>query len=141
MYKISAVLIGMLIAIMVFFNGSLNMHLDSYVSGFVIYVVGLVSVGIILVVRREKVKLQASMPKYLFLGGLYGILLVVFNSYCFVQIGATLTLTLGLFGQMVFSAIVDHFGLFGMTVSKMNPKKMIGFGVVSAGVVLMTFGG
>lgn len=141
MYKMSAVVIGMMIAIMVFFNGSLNMYLDSYVSGFVIYMVGLITVSLILIVRKDRVQLKKNMPKYLYLGGLYGVLLVIFNSYCFVQIGATLTLTLGLFGQMIFSAIVDHFGLFGMTQSKMNPKKMIGFSIVSAGVILMTFGG
>jgi len=67
-------------------------------------------------------------------------MLVIFNSYCFVKIGATLTLTLGLFGQMIFSAIVDHYGLFGMTKVPMNPKKMLGFTVVSAGVLLMTIG-
>ena len=141
MYKMSAVVIGMMIAIMVFFNGSLNMHLDSYVSGFIIYMVGLMTVSLILLIRRDQIKIDKSMPKYLYLGGLYGVLLVIFNSYCFVQIGATLTLTLGLFGQMIFSAIVDHYGLFGMTQSKMNPKKIIGFTIVSAGVVLMTFGG
>ena len=125
MYKASAVVIGMLIAIMVFFNGTLNTYLDSFVSGFVIHIVGITAVLLILFIRREKWKLSWSIPKYLLVGGIFGIMLVIFNSYCFVQIGATLTLTLGLFGQMIFSATVDHFGLFGMTESKMNPKKMI----------------
>lgn len=138
MYKASAVVIGMLIAIMVFFNGTLNTYLDSFVSGFVIHIVGITAVLLILFFRREKWKLSWSIPKYLFVGGIFGVMLVIFNSYCFVQIGATLTLTLGLFGQMIFSAIVDHFGLFGMTQTKMNPKKMIGFTIVTAGVLLMT---
>lgn len=141
MYKASAVVIGMMIAIMVFFNGTLNTYLDSFVSGFVIHMVGITAVLTILFLRREKLKISASIPKYLFVGGLFGVMLVIFNSYCFVKIGATLTLTLGLFGQMLFSALVDHFGLFGMAQTKMNPKKMVGFAIVSAGVVLMTIGG
>ncbi len=140
MYKASAVVIGMLIAIMVLFNGTLNMHLDSFTSGFVIHMVGITAVLLILIGRREKWRITRNIPKYLFVGGLFGVLLVTFNSYCFVKIGATLTLTLGLFGQMLFSAIVDHYGLFGMTRVPMNPKKMIGFTIVSVGVVVMTLG-
>ncbi len=138
MYKASAVVIGMLIAIMVFFNGTLNTYLDSFVSGFVIHLVGITAVLLILFIRREQWKISWKIPKYLFVGGIFGVMLVIFNSYCFVKIGATLTLTLGLFGQMIFSAIVDHFGLFGMTQTKMNPKKMVGFTIVTAGVLLMT---
>jgi len=140
MYKASATVIGMLIAIMVFFNGTLNTYLDSFTSGFLIHIVGITAVIIILIVRQEKLKISRDIPKYLLVGGLFGVMLVIFNSYCFVKIGATMTLTLGLFGQMIFSAIVDHFGLFGMTQNKMIPKKMFGFLIVTAGVLVMTIG-
>ena len=141
MYKSSAVIVGMLIAFMVFLNGTLNTHLDGFVSGFLIHVVGIVSVFIILLLRQEKWRINRSIPKKLMLGGLFGVLLILFNSYCFIQIGATMTLTLGLFGQMIFSAVVDHFGLFGMAETKMNPRKLIGFSIVSLGIVLMTLTG
>lgn len=138
MYKGSAILVGMLIAFMVFLNGSLNTYLDGFVSGFLIHIVGIISVAVILLLRQEAWRINRSLPKTLMLGGLFGVLLILFNSYCFVQIGATMTLTLGLFGQMVFSAVVDHFGLFGMAETKMNPKKLIGFSIVSLGIVVMT---
>lgn len=140
MYKVSAIGIGMMIAIMVFFNGTLNMHLDSFTAGVFIHIVGIVVVGAVLMIKREKNRLDRSIPLHLMSGGLYGVLLVVFNSYCFIKIGATLTLTLGLFGQMLFSAAVDHFGLLGMNRHELNPKKLIGFGIVSLGVVIMTLG-
>ncbi len=138
MYKTTAVFIGMLIAIMLFFNGSLNLFLDSFASGVLIHTVGLIAVIGILLWRREERRINSKIPKYLMTGGLYGVFLVIFNNYSYIKIGATLTLTLGLFGQMIFSSIVDHYGLFGMKEVKMNPQKMIGFGIVSAGVLMMT---
>lgn len=141
MYKASAVGIGMIIGIMLFFNGTLNMYLDSFTSGFIIHMVGIIAVILVLLFKGQRLKIQKNMPKYLYFGGLCGVLLVIFNNYCFIEIGATLTLTLGLFGQMIFSALVDHFGLFGMQKTKMHPKKMIGFATVTAGILLMTIGG
>ena len=43
-----------------------------------------------------------------------------------------------LFGQLVFSSLVDHFGLFGLTKYEFNPKKLVGLFIVLVGLVIMT---
>ena len=53
-------------------------------------------------------------------------------------IGVALTTALAVFGQLVFSSLVDHFGLFGLTKYEFNPKKLIGFLIVFIGIVIMT---
>ncbi|NLK43666.1 MAG: EamA-like transporter family protein, partial [Tissierellia bacterium] len=60
------------------------------------------------------------------------------NNICFSNLGASLTLSLGVFGQLLLSSVIDHFGLMGMDVYKFQPKKLIGFSIILIGIVIMT---
>ena len=51
---------------------------------------------------------------YLYGAGAIGVLMVLFSNICFAQLGASLTLSLTVFGELVMSCIIDHFGLLGM---------------------------
>ena len=137
MYKASAVLIGILIAIMVTFNGILANYTDPYGSILIIHIVGLIAVIIILILTKQKFKLTKNIPIYLFSGGLIGVLVVFLNNLCFNSIGASLTLSLGIFGQLVLACFIDHYGLFGLNVYKFKKKKIIGFLIILSGLVTM----
>lgn len=137
MYKASAVLIGILIAIMVTFNGILANYTDPYGSILIIHIVGLIGVIIILILTKQKFKLTKNIPIYLFCGGLIGVLVVFLNNLCFNSIGASLTLSLGIFGQLVLACFIDHYGLFGLNVYKFNKKKIIGFLIILSGLITM----
>ncbi len=54
MYRSAAVFIGILIAIMVTFNGVLANYTDQYVSILIIHIVGLISLIIILILKKQK---------------------------------------------------------------------------------------
>lgn len=138
MYEIYAVLIGVLITVMVTFNGILDSYLSSYFSLLIIHVVGLITLIIILVLKREKLRLKKNIPFYLFSGGAIGVIMVFLNNLCFAKLGASLTLALGVFGQLLVAALIDHFGLFSMKVYKFKKKKLIGFGIILIGIVVMT---
>ena len=75
---------------------------------------------------------------YLYLGGIFGVMLTLVNVITIGSIGVALTTALAVFGQLVFSSLVDHFGLFGLDKYKFNPKKLIGFMIVLIGLVIMT---
>lgn len=137
MYKISAVFIGMLIAVMVTFNGALAGYTSSMFSVLIVHVVGLLAIGTIVLVRREGFKLEERLPPYLFFGGMIGVLLTYLNNICMNALGVSLTLALGLLGQAALSGVVDHFGLFGMNVYRFEVKKLFGFGLVLAGIIFM----
>jgi len=137
MYKISAVFIGILIAIMVSFNGVLSNYTDQYISILIIHLVGLIGVTAILIFKREKMKISKNIPLYLFSGGFLGVFMVFLNNLCFNLIGASLTLSLGIFGQLVLASFIDHFGLFGLSVYKFKKKKVIGFIIILFGLVTM----
>lgn len=137
MYKASAVFIGILVAIMVTFNGVLANYTGQYVSILIIHTVGLIALIIILILKKEKFKLQKNLPVYLFSGGLIGVFVVFLNNLCFNYLGASLTLSLGIFGQLLLACFIDHYGLFGLNIYKFKKKKTIGFFIISLGLVTM----
>lgn len=137
MYKISAVIIGIIIALMVSLNGILAQGVGQYESVFIIHLVGLIGIIILLIIRREKIKFKERIPIYLFSAGAIGVFVVLFNSMCINKIGVSLTLALGLFGQSIAAVIIDHFGILGMEKNKFEKKKLIGFAFVFVGILLM----
>ena len=137
MYKISAVFIGILIAVMVTFNGVLANYTNQYQAIFIIHIVGLIAVIVILRLRKAKFKLTKSIPIYLYSGGLIGVLMVFLNNLCFNSLGASLTLSLGIFGQLVLACFIDHYGLFGLNIYKFEKKKIIGFFIILCGLITM----
>ena len=137
MYKTSAVFIGILIAIMVTFNGVLSKYTDQYVSILIIHGVGLIAVIAILIYKKKKFRISKNIPLYLFSAGLIGVFMVFLNNLCFNLLGASLTLSLGIFGQLVLACFIDHFGLFGLNIYKFKKKKVIGFFIILSGLIIM----
>ena len=139
MYKISAIFIGILIAIMVTFNGLLVNYTNKYQSILVIHIVGLIAAMIIILIKKERFKFTKNIPIYLFSGGLIGVLMVFLNNLCFNTLGASLTLSLGIFGQLILACFIDHYGLFGLNIYKFKKKKIIGFFIIFSGLVTMIY--
>lgn len=137
MYKASAVLIGILIAIMVTFNGILSNYTNQYISILIIHIVGLFVVVTVLIFRKEKIIIPKNTPLYLFCGGFIGVFMVFLNNLCFNLIGASLTLSLGIFGQLVLACFIDNYGLFGLNIYKFRKKKIIGFLIILTGLITM----
>ncbi|MGK0466615.1 DMT family transporter [Clostridium sp.] len=139
MYKASAVIIGLLITIMVTFNGILSTYTDSYQSLLIIHIMGLITVIIILITKKQTLKVSKNIPIYLFSGGLIGVLVVFLNNLCFNALGASLTLSLGVFGQLILASFIDHYGLFGLDIYKFKRKKITGFCIILLGLVAMIY--
>ena len=137
MYKASAVVIGILITIMVSFNGVLSNYMGPYLPLLIIHIVGLIAVITILIIKKRKLRIPKDIPLYLFTGGLIGVFMVFLNNLCFNTLGASLTLSLGIFGQLILACFIDHYGLFGLTVYKFKKKKIIGFFIILLGLVTM----
>ena len=138
MYNILALLIGALISIMISFNSGLEGYVGSTYSVVIIHAVGLIAILIVATIKKEKIVIKEAIPFYLFLGGIFGVMLTLVNVITIGSIGVALTTALAVFGQLVFSSLVDHFGLFGLTKYEFNPKKIVGLLIVLVGLVIMT---
>ena len=138
MYNILALVIGALISVMISFNSGLEGYVGSTYSVVIIHAVGLIAILIVSAIKKEKIVIKEAIPFYLFLGGIFGVMLTLVNIITIGGIGVALTTALAVFGQLVFSSLVDHFGLFGLTKYEFNPKKLVGFFIVLVGLVIMT---
>lgn len=139
MYKMMATLDGILIALMVVFNGLLASRTGNSQSLIIIHVVGLLGTTLLLIGSRNKLNSIKGIPFYLFIAGALGIFNVLFNNISFLKLGATLTLCLNLLGQLIASMIIDHFGLLGQQVNKINSTKLFGISIMILGIVAMMF--
>ena len=168
MYSIISAGIGALIAIMILSNGAMSDAIGNGMALVLIHTTGLFAVMIVLLSQKftrkenlsenlhnkrgddlsEKLKdnlgnelllgKATKIPWYLFTAGALGVFTVTFNNISFLNIGMSLTLALGLFGQSLAALIVDHYGILGMEKVEFRKKKMIGLGMITIGIVVMT---
>lgn len=138
MYSLYSAFIGMLIAIMIGLNGALSNHLGNYSSSVVVHLVGLISIILILLIKKSKLTFKRGIPLYLYSAGAIGVIILLFNNITFNSLGVSLTVALGLLGQSIASIVIDSYGLFNMKIVKFNKKKLFGFILISLGIVIMT---
>ncbi len=137
MYKIMATLDGVLIGLMVVLNGLLASKTGNTLSLVIIHGVGFLGSIVLLIGSRTHLKSIKGLPYYLFIAGALGIFTVLFNNISFLELGATLTLCLNLLGQLLASMIIDHFGLLGQQINKVNFIKLLGVGIMILGIIAM----
>ena len=137
MNNLISTFIGVLIAIMVMFNGTLSNTLGNYTSIVVIHLVGLLAMILVLLATKSKIKNVKGIPLYLYSAGAIGVFTVLFTNLSFSALGLSLTLALGLLGQSLASMVIDHFGLLKMKVIKFEKKKCIGLLFITFGIFVM----
>jgi len=113
---------------------------NSITASFVSFCVGLVALAIYLAVTK-KFQLDTaaikSEPAWIWIGGLFGAVFVASTTLLVPKLGATLTFSLVIFGQLFMSLLVDHYGWLGVPVNPITLKKFIGVTLVVAGVLII----
>ncbi|KAF5076775.1 DMT family transporter [Anaerotignum sp.] len=137
MYKSMAALDGVLIGLMVVLNGLLASKTGNTQSLVIIHGVGLLGSIVLLIGSRTRLISIQGLPYYLFTAGALGIFTVLFNNSSFLMLGATLTLCLNLLGQLFASMIIDHFGLLGQQINRVNFLKLLGAVIMILGIIAM----
>ena len=137
MYKNLALINGVLLAIMVFYNGMVTKVTGPYISTLIFHVIGLITILIIAILRKNKFPKLKGMKLIFLLPGILGVITIFLNNLCIPVIGVTLTSSISLYGQLVMSIIVEHFGIFGMPVNKFRKEKLLGLSIISLGAIVM----
>ena len=139
LYQSLALLIGGGVALMVTANGLLSARFGLWTGTLIIHLCGLLTVSGILLIRRKPITLRSpGAPWYLYLAGVGGVATTALNNFCFEPMGAALMLAMVVVGQLLGSCLIDHFGWFGMSRYPLRPGKLVGFGIMGLGLVLMT---
>ncbi len=129
--------IGALISLMIMINGNLSALTGNYTSIVIIHIVGLIAIIIVMLFSKSRFKLSKGIPIYLYSAGAIGVFTVLFNNIGYSALGVSLPLALGLFGQLLTSLVIDHFGLFQMKKIRFEKKKFIGLAVIITGIIVM----
>jgi len=133
MYYMLSLLTGILISVMVAFNGGLTEQYDIYSATVIIHIVGLMLISAVVLIKRERL-FAKRYAWFLYLGGAIGVMTTIFNNFSFGRISVSAILALGLFGQSVAGLIIDQYGFFGMPKHPFTRQKLIGLLLIIAGI-------
>lgn len=128
---------GIMIAIMVTANGMLSSIMGTWVSLVVIHMVGLLTAGLVLIIKKSTKNIIKGVPFGYLMGGAIGVITILLNNLCVNNIGVAMTLGLALVGQIIASAVVEHFGVLGMEKKKVSLKKLPAYLLMIAGAIIM----
>lgn len=136
MYKNLIVFNGMLLAVMIFFNGVISSKVGPIVGTLIFHVLGLIMILAISIIKKNKLNLR-KVSLFTYLPGMMSVITILLNNLCIPELGVTLTVGISLFGQLVISCLIGHLGLFGMPVYRFRKEKILGFSMISAGILIM----
>lgn len=137
MYKNLALLNGGILAIMVFLNGMLANRTGAYLSTFIFHAIGLLLIILIALFKKNKLPNIKAVPLVLSLSGILNVVTILLNNISIPQIGVTLAVGVSLFGQLVMSGLVEHFGLFKMPINRFKKEKAFGLSFIALGLIVM----
>jgi transporter family-2 protein len=94
--------------------------------------------AILLVARGGSGALGSAVrqPAWMWLGGLMGLTVVFAITFAQPRIGATATIGILIAGQLVMGAVIDRFGLFGVTQIDISPARAVGIALLAVGAAL-----
>lgn len=110
---------------------------NPFITGLSVFAVGLlVMVLFVLVMRVSPPTLQQlkAAPAYSYLGGLIVATYVVMITVLAPRIGVGTAIGLIVTGQIICAVLIDHFGWFNVPVHAINPTRIIGVVLMTAGV-------
>ncbi len=100
-----------------------------------LFAIVLVTVSIKSVPTIQQVR---EIPIYLwFSGALLSVLGISLYYYTIPKLGISTMISIGLFGQMLFSVIAGHFAWFGLPKETIDLKRIIGVSAMIAGIYLI----
>ena len=131
---------GLFNSIMVSFNGQLGNYHSLFAVTFWVHAIAAVIMFIYIpLVQKKKITFK-GVPPYVYTVGILGVTIVAASSLCTKVIGATAVLSLSVIGQMVVSAVFDHYGLFGVKKIPFKKEQIPAYVLVLIGIMLVING-
>lgn len=138
-YALLVPLVGALIPLMNSVNSVLAARVGNALSSVIIHITGLIAVSLVLLFRREGPK-RGKVPFYLYLGGIVGVGTVYSCNMAYGALGASLSVALALFGQLLGSVAVDATGFLGWKKYPFTLRNIPGLLIAAAGVAVISWG-
>ena len=140
LYSILAALSGVLIALMIWINGILTGIAGNAYATVLIHLTGLILIGAILLITKQKPHPGKRLPVHLYMGGVVGVVTVVLSNIAVPLLGVSITLALGLLGQLICSLLIDQFALLGAKKQPFRRDRIVSAALVLVGIAVMMVG-
>lgn len=142
LWRIWGILAGMLSAVQQAINGRMGTVVHSPVQAtFISFFISWIVILIVTLVMHRKVTIPRAtfktMPKWGWLGGILGATFVLMTVILVPIIGAGLTVTTSLIGQILGSVLVTQFGLWRSIKSPVKRLQVIGIIIMLIGVLII----
>jgi transporter family-2 protein len=138
-----AVLVGISIPIQTSINTRLARHLGvTLLASMVSFMVGTIGLALAVLASGTALPLRAtaaSQPWWIWSGGLCGLIFLTMNMVLLPRIGASATVILPLFGQVVGGLVIDVTGAFGTTTRALTFGRVGGVLLVAVGAILVNW--
>lgn len=130
-YGLYAVLYGILMSIQSALCADLTRVYGNWFSAVTVHLAGLIALTPFFLGKWGRK--QGSAQWYWYLGGTIGAVNVVITNYAIVAIGMTYSNVLMLLGEILFSLVLDSFGLMGSEKQRVKPLKLAAVGIMVIG--------
>ena len=129
---------GIGIPVMAAMNAGLGLRIGAPASVMSLLTVGLVATTLIAIALNGPPDLNAmrAAPPWLYLAGLAMVFYILSITWLGPRMGIGPAILCVLLGQILSSALIDHFGWFGAAKSPLDMKKLIGLSLMVAGIYL-----
>ncbi len=140
MYLFILILSGILQGCMTSLNAQLGNFYSLFGICFFVHIIAALLLVLYIKLVEKKKMAFAGAPWYVYLVGFMGVGMVASSSWVTLQIGATAMMSLSVIGQMVSSAMVDHYGWFGVERKPFTWKQLPCYALVLAGILCVVNG-
>jgi bacterial/archaeal transporter family-2 protein len=134
---------GAFLPIQMGINGQLRAGLGHAMQAtFVSFTVGAIGALIACLVMRvpfPRPDQLAAPSLWMWFGGLCGTFYVWTTIMSGPRIGAALAISLAIAGQLIVAAVLDHTGALGFPQQNLSTMKLLGIGLVIAGVLVISY--
>jgi len=144
--KLILVTLALVAGVAVAFQGATNQGLlksagigPALIVNTVIVLIG--ATGLWLATGAKTTFFPASASWTLYLGGVFGFIIIAAAVLVFPRLGAAYAVALMVCGQCLAAMIIDHYGLMGMEKSPATLQRLIGVALVVGGVAVFRLAG
>ena len=132
--------VGIAMAFQTAINSQLREHLHSPLQAALLsFTVGTIVLALMVFFQsaeKPSVAELANIPWLLWIGGCLGVYAISMSIYTAPKLGFLTFSGLVIFGQLVISMLLDHFGLLGTDKTPINWQRVLGSIIIFVGVLL-----
>lgn len=128
---------GITLALQNSLSGMMTPYTGAMGASLVGFIVQLILLVLYHLVREHKLPAIGPTPPVYYSGGLLAGVLVACNGYCVSVLGSSVMACCSVVGQILMSALVDHFALFGKERNRFSIRRLPGFTLMVLGVLLI----